>query len=587
MNKHINPFSPPRMALNLTLLFSIFFLAACGSGTGSSIQVMPTATYEVRDKTIGDMTTPEMEKSGTVTPNADRGFDCANVSQIPSAECAALVALYNSTNGPDWVDNSRWLASDTPCTWYGINCTSGHVTDISLGYNQLTGILPPELGNLSHLRVLGLLANRLHGPIPAELGHLSELVSLEISANQLTGSLPAELGDLPNLQTLSLASNQLSGAIPPALGHIKTLKSLVLSHNQFSGAVPAELGHMAQLYALYLSNNQLSGTIPASLGSFSQLSELDLRYNQLCGPVPEPITHLNQRILWGNQLDGTITASGQASFRVDYEGVHFTADSSLATSIWPEVIPATSDLEAQEGPSFWSAAPEHLRFTFADPHLSLERQRMGINLAAEAQIFVYPLAALADINPLVRTRIERLQNLLAERGTVPAGELPLLPLANSAQVFHAQAQYLAFGNIQGLRFISQHSQDPRPIMLNQELFYSFQGFTDDGAYYLAAFFPVTTTVLPDTITEVDLAVINDSEASYAAYLSETTAVLDQLPPAEFIPNLTLLDAVVTSLRLHPNSVSFYEVPSFNLVIQPIDLVSGAPDGMWQLNSNGE
>ena len=185
---------------------------------------------------------------------------------------------------------------------------------------------------------------------------------------------------------------------------------------------------------------------------------------------------------------------------------------------------------------------------------------MGMNLAAEAQIFVYPLAKLADINPMVRTQIERLQSLLAERGTVPAGELPLLPVVNSAQVFHAQAQYLDFGSIQGLRFISQHSQDPRPIMLSQELFYSFQGFTDDGAYYLAAFFPVTTAVLPDTITEVDLAVINDSEASYAAYLSETTAVLDQLPPAEFIPNLTSLDAVVTSLQLEPNGVSFDEVP---------------------------
>ena len=560
MNKHINPFFPPRMVLNLTLLFSIILLAACGPGAASSNQVIPTASYELLNETIGDMTTPEMEKPGTLTPNADRGFDCANVSQIPSAECEALVAIYNSTNGPDWVDNTRWLTSDTPCTWSGINCTSGHVTEISLSHNQLTGILPPELGNLSHLRLLGFLDNRLHGSIPAELGHLSELVSLEISGNQLTGPIPAELGDLPNLQTLSLASNQFSGSIPPALGNLKSLKSLVLSHNQLSGAIPAELGNLAQLYAFYLSHNQLNGTIPASLGSLSQLSELDLSYNQLRGSVPEPITHLNQRMLWGNQLDGTITANGQSPFTVDYEGVHFTADASLATSIWAEVIPATPALEAQEGPSFWSAAPEHLRFTFADPHLSLERQRMGMNLAAEAQIFVYPLAKLADINPMVRTQIERLQSLLAERGTVPAGELPLLPVVNSAQVFHAQAQYLDFGSIQGLRFISQHSQDPRPIMLSQELFYSFQGFTDDGAYYLAAFFPVTTAVLPDTITEVDLAVINDSEASYAAYLSETTAVLDQLPPAEFIPNLTSLDAVVTSLQLEPNGVSFDEVP---------------------------
>lgn len=29
-------------------------------------------------------------------------FDCSAVSEIPQTECEALVALYNSTNGPSW-----------------------------------------------------------------------------------------------------------------------------------------------------------------------------------------------------------------------------------------------------------------------------------------------------------------------------------------------------------------------------------------------------------------------------------------------------------------------------------------------------
>jgi hypothetical protein len=57
---------------------------------------------------------------------------------------------------------------------------------------------------------------------------------------------------------------------------------------------------------------------------------------------------------------------------------------------------------------------------------------MGFNLATEAQILVFLLTELVDINPLVQTRIETLQNLLAERGSVTAGEFPLLPLTNSA-----------------------------------------------------------------------------------------------------------------------------------------------------------
>ena len=536
------------MALSLALLFSLILLAACGIGADSFSQ--PPPTVAATSSTVGDSTTSVPKESVTATPSVASGFDCAGVNQIPFAECTALVALYNSTNGPDWADNSGWLETDTPCTWSGIECTDGYVRDISLSYNLLTGILPPELGDLSHLRVLGLTVNRLHGSIPAELGNLSELVALDISGNQLAGPVPEELGDLPKLQTLSLGSNKLSGSIPPVLGNVGSLQSLVLSHNQLTGNIPAELGNLVHLYSLYLSHNQLSGIIPAALGRLSLLSELDLSYNQLSGPVPESIAQISGRSLWGNQLDGTIAANGHVPFTVDYMGVHFSADPSLANSIWPEVIPATPLPEVLEGPSYWLATPEHIRFSFADPGLSPGRQRMGFNLAVEAQILVFPLAEMADINPLVLTQIETLRNLLAERGTVPSGELPLLPLTNSAQVFHAQVQYLDFDHIQGLRFISQHSQDQHPIMLSPELFYTFQGITDDGAYYVAAFFPLTTTVLPDTIEVDDWDAFH---ANYDTYLSETTAILDQLLLTEFTPDITLLDAVVTSLWVEPDS----------------------------------
>jgi len=88
-------------------------------------------------------------------------------------------------------------------------------------------------------------------------------------------------------------------------------------------------------------------------------------------------------------------------------------------------------------------------------------------------------------------------------------------------------------------------------MLSQELFYTFHGFSDDGAFYVAAFFPLTTANLPDTIE------VEDWEAfhtNYGTYLSETTAILDQLPPSEFTPDLTLLDAVVTSLQIAPGNL---------------------------------
>ena len=41
---------------------------------------------------------------------------CTSVTQIPVAECEALVALYNGTDGPNWYRNTGWLATNMPCT---------------------------------------------------------------------------------------------------------------------------------------------------------------------------------------------------------------------------------------------------------------------------------------------------------------------------------------------------------------------------------------------------------------------------------------------------------------------------------------
>ena len=66
---------------------------------------------------------------------------------IPVAERAALIALYNNTNGAGWTYNTNWLgASGTENTWYGISVQNisgtDHVTSITLPTNNLAGTLP-------------------------------------------------------------------------------------------------------------------------------------------------------------------------------------------------------------------------------------------------------------------------------------------------------------------------------------------------------------------------------------------------------------------------------------------------------------
>ena len=532
----------------LALLFMLFMLAACVPNAES-----PSAAVSTRNNAVltvtpkAEMTALLTEASSPVGSHSAGEFECAHVTQIPLAECVALVALYDSTDGPHWDDNRGWRSTDTPCSWSGIDCENGHVTHIGLLYNQLTGTLPRELGNLNRLRVLALWANQLHGPIPAELGNLSELVSLELWGNQFTGTLPVELGNLDNLRVLTLGNNQLSGPIPSELGEIDHLETLSLSNNLLSGPIPPELGQLKRLNQLYLPHNELSGPIPESLGDLNNLYDLDLGYNRLTGQAPEFVDDIGQRRLWGNELDGTIFADGQMPFAVEYRGVILTADSSLADSVWPERVKATA-FQEEEPFSFFYAAPEHLRITFADPRLSQERLPMGMALASEAQVLIYPLAELAAIDPRIQLEIETLQGLLTKMADVPLGDLPLLPNTNAVQVLHAQAGYVVSDSVQGLRFVTQHAQDFHPVS-SKELFYTFQGFTVDDSHYVAAFFPVATTALPDSPEDVAAEDWATFSADFEAYVADTANMLDRLSPEQFSPRLTLLDAAVSSITI--------------------------------------
>jgi len=247
-------------------------------------------------------------------PASPGTFDCGAVTQIPTAECQALVALYNSTTGAGWTNKTGWLANNTPCgpdetaKWYGVACDTagehvwalylennhligsippalgdlGSLDELYLGSNQLSGI-PPALGKLANLQTLSLWGNQMNGAIPPQLGDLANLASLDLSINRLSGGIPPELGNLPRLDALYLDSNQLTGSIPPQLGNLTGLEYLYLTSNQLTGAVPAELRNLANLWSLYLDHNQLSGGLPATLGQLAKLQEIYLNSNPSLG----------------------------------------------------------------------------------------------------------------------------------------------------------------------------------------------------------------------------------------------------------------------------------------------------------------
>jgi len=262
---------------------------------------------------------------------------CASGVEIPLAECEALVTLYNSTNGAGWRDNSNWLVMFPISSWDGVTVENGHVVWLDLSLNNLTGSIPPELGNLTNLQEIYLSSNQLTGSIPPELGNLTNLQRLNLYHNQLTGSIPPELGNLNNLWSASLDENQLTGTIPPEFGNLTNLGSLWINNNQLTGSIPPELGNLTSLMYLSLGHNQLTGSIPPELGNLNNLQRLNLYSNQLTGSVPPELGNLTNLLylyLYDNQLTGSIPLElGSLS---NLQELHLSAN-QLTGSIPPEL----------------------------------------------------------------------------------------------------------------------------------------------------------------------------------------------------------------------------------------------------------
>lgn len=237
--------------------------------------------------------------------------DCANTAQtgVPESECSILVDLYNSTNGPSWNNNQYWLSNQPIGTWQGITISDGHVTELNLPYNNLSGNIPSSIGYLSQLEILNLAFNNLTGSIPTTIGNLNSLVGLDLKFNQLSGIIPITIADLSAVQTIDLRYNQLAGPIPPAIENLSQLHALILNSNQLSGPIPPTIGNIESLEYLILDNNLLTGPIPSTFANLLFLRHINLSYNALTGNIPTyfaELPYLEYLALSDTQMEGTI-----------------------------------------------------------------------------------------------------------------------------------------------------------------------------------------------------------------------------------------------------------------------------------------
>jgi hypothetical protein len=165
---------------------------------------------------------------------------------IPQQERDTLIALYTSTNGGAWVNNSNWCAGQCPssgdpvfndpgteCTWAGIDCDAGeaHVVDIVLFHNHMVGPLP-SLTALGALELIDLDNDELIGPLPDFSGMIA-LRQLDVHQNDIDGPMPA-LSGLTSLQVVRVFGNRLSGSLPELSGLVQ-LETFLAYSNELSG----------------------------------------------------------------------------------------------------------------------------------------------------------------------------------------------------------------------------------------------------------------------------------------------------------------------------------------------------------------
>lgn len=266
----------------------------------------------------------------------------------------ALMALYASTGGENW--NNSWdLNSASPETMgslYGITVYpvghefEGRVRTIKMngnetlsgwggdeprpenvgvdGGNNLTGELPPEIGNLQKLKYINVKQNFLTGEIPAGFWTLQSLewaalagqygeISFRTSdwnshnhsgagssagkgwyqTNSFTGDIPEDI-DLPELVMLEIRKQFLTGVIPMAINGAPKLKAIFLNDqrgglDRLGGNLPKEIGDLTELNHFHIGTDgqgNFDGELPSEFLKLENLKHIRLANNNFSGSIP-------------------------------------------------------------------------------------------------------------------------------------------------------------------------------------------------------------------------------------------------------------------------------------------------------------
>lgn len=241
-----------------------------------------------------------------------------------------------------------------------------------------------------------------------------------------------------------------------------------------------------------------------------------------------------------------IPTPGDTFYQLD--GVTFVVPACMALRPALETIP-----EAHPDPSGAPGMlyPQHIQVSFDGYPLGKK--------SFEPLLRVFPVEDFASMSEGSAASVARLQELLASQGLEDGGLLPLLPDYGMTQVFNAQVRFMNFKNGSGARWLTELA--PSSVAVNnRDLFYSFQGLTRDGKYWVSLMLPVNAAYLQQASDSVE---VPPGGLSYPAagsvgvvekleeYFSLMLIMLNNTPDAGFNPALNCLDGLAASITVSP------------------------------------
>lgn len=239
----------------------------------------------------------------------------------------------------------------------------------------------------------------------------------------------------------------------------------------------------------------------------------------------------------------TVASTDRAIFMEAFEGIYtnalnleFAFPTDIADDVAVEFVDATDNF------------PAYRQITFED------YADVSGNSFIEPQVRIFAANAFEDFEgqaadtasvvlPEILTTLEDEIDLTSYL----TGEIPEFS-PGAAQIAFAHPQYLPNYTGTGYRYIASYAQDFLSVT-NEFLEYRYQGFSEDGTYFLDASFPIDAPDSDFPVFDQEAAAedADFGEARFAEYAIDVREYLEAFDDTSYTPNLRSLDALIASL----------------------------------------